>query len=517
MEFVQPETSAGLLADIPAISFSDRKILPHTNTPSKISKGAIRTSLRASTIDGVFATIFSITTTGILLSNFLVELGASPVVFGMVSSIPMVVNLVQPLGAYLSEQTTSRFHYALWTYGIARVFWAVLAIAVFMASGGLIDSHQIVILTLVVVLATSLLGGLGGASWMSWMAAIVPRQLRGRYFGFRNTVSSLTNLISVPLTGIVVSMWYGGTLQGYGVVLTVGVVAGIISIACQYFKLDFNPQEQHILEEIGGMAKVEKVEVGEVREVEELEKVTEVETEYILYSSPETFTPSTPDPTPPILRDSNFLQYLVYISLWMFAVNLSAPFFNLYMLDTLALDVSWVTFYGGLQAGANLLLIIFWGRLADKIGNRPILIFVGILVAATPILWLGVSGSSNYDLFLWLPLLHVLAGGTWAAIDLCSNNLQLGIAPLRNQARYFAYTAAVAGASGALGATIGGFMAGNASYGGLPALFAISGICRLIALVPLLFVQEAHRKSLTETFQKIRQTRQNLILEGNRE
>jgi len=158
----------------------------------------------------------------------------------------------------------------------------------------------------------------------------------------------------------------------------------------------------------------------------------------------------------------------------------------------LGIDVSWVTLYGSLQAGANLLMMIWWGKLADRVGNLPILLFVGIMVGLTPILWLGVN-ATQLDIWLWLPLLHILAGVTWAAIDLCNNNLQLAIAPIKNQSIYFAIAAAVAGASGALGTTIGSFIAQFAVWGGLLGLFALSGLLRLVALVPLFFVQEPGR------------------------
>jgi MFS family permease len=183
----------------------------------------------------------------------------------------------------------------------------------------------------------------------------------------------------------------------------------------------------------------------------------------------------------------------------MFAVNLSAPFFNLYMLDNLALDVSWVTIYNSLTAGANLLMLIFWGKLADRVGNRFILLTVGILVAVTPFFWLGTS-TNALSLWVWLPLLHIVAGGTWAAIDLCNNNIQLEIAPLRNQSTYFAVAAAIAGVSGALGTTAGGLLAELANYGGLPGLFALSAIVRLIALFPLMFVQEEGGRSIKQVF-----------------
>ncbi|MFN6527860.1 MFS transporter [Nostoc sp. ChiSLP03a] len=472
MDSVQIETTAPLTLEFTQIAPSPTAI----SSNSRISKDTIRTSLKASTADSVLASVYSLGTGGILLSNLLVELGASPVVFGMLSSIPMLVNLIQPLGAYLSERSTSRFQYSLRTHGIGRLLWLILVIGIVSASLGVIDAHQLVILTLLIVLFSSLLGGLGTASWLSWVAMIVPRQLRGRYFGTRNSAASLTNLICVPMAGLVVSHWYGGTLQGYGVILLISIVFGIMGLGCQYFQVDMNPLSQNTY-------------YGKSPQTSEIQsEVTKNESSEILQSIhlPQEQLANS------IWKNSNFLVFLLYFSFWTLAVNLSSPFFNLYMLDKLDLDVSYVTIYNSLQAGATLLMLILWGKLADKIGNRPILISIGILVGVTPLLWLGI-GVNRLDIWLWLPLLHILTGGTWAAIDLCSNNIQLAIAPIKNQSIYFAIAAAVAGASGALGTTIGSFLVQFTQSGGLLGLFALSGIFRLVALVPLMFVQEPSR------------------------
>jgi len=47
-----------------------------------------------------------------------------------------------------------------------------------------------------------------------------------------------------------------------------------------------------------------------------------------------------------------------------------------------------------------------WGRLADRIGNRPLMITVGILVALTPLLWLEARTTAIF-LWVWFPLLHI--------------------------------------------------------------------------------------------------------------
>jgi MFS family permease len=498
MDFAPVETSLAQNEHSLVVSESALPLTPPSDP--RASKDAIRTSLSASTWDGVFATIFSNVAGGVLLSNFLVELGASAVEIGMLSSIPMLANLLQPIGAYIADRTNSRHWYCLWIYGPARLFWLILLGAIAITPWQQFTSPQLVRLTLVIVLASHFLGALGSASWLSWLAALVPRRLRGRYFGTRNSAASLTNLICVPLLGFVISNWKGGSFQGYGIVLALGIVTGLISLVFQCFMVDVNPQVQKATfieaEKKRWSAKLAVKAETANSETVAVESSGELNGGAI---APETSDISAINPPadPGMWRDFNFLRFLLYFGIWMFAVNLSAPFFNLYLLDDLALDVSLVTIYNSLSAGANLIMLLWWGRIADRVGNRSILLLVGILVALTPVLWLG-TGANSLSIWVWLPLLHMLGGGTWAAIDLCSGNMQLGVAPVRHQASYFAVAAAIAGVSGALGTTAGGFLAQFADYGGLPGIFALSSVVRLVALLPLVFVQEQRGQSLRQ-------------------
>ncbi|MBD2138166.1 MFS transporter [Anabaena sp. FACHB-1237] len=461
--------------DIILDSESNSEILDIGNNqqfPGKIrtrfAKKLIRNSLRASTIDAIFASVFSLGTGGVLLSNFLVELNATPVIFGMLSSIPMIVNFIQPIGAYISEKTHSRFQYSLVTFGASRLLWISLLIGITAHSQNLLNNQKLIILTLIILLGSNLLAALGAPSWLSWLAMIIPSKLRGRYFGLRTSAANLTNLLCVPLAGIMISHWYSGSIQGYGLVVLISIIFGIMALGCQYFQVDINPQIQN----------------------HQLTEFSPTENNH----SPANSNNSTQESSiiSSLCQNTNFLIFLLYFSIWMLAVHLSAPFFNLYLLDTLNLDVSLVTIYSSLQTGANLLMLIFWGKLADKIGNRYILIFVGLLVAITPLLWIGIS-NRELDIWLWLPLLHIFAGITWGGIDICTTNMYLTIAPTRNQSIYFAIAAAVAGVSGALGTTIGGFITQIPYLGGLIGLFAISSILRFLGLIPLMFVKEPER------------------------
>lgn len=417
----------------------------------KIPKPEIRTSLKALTYESLFATIFYSIIGGALLSNFLLELGAGAVEIGMLAAIPQIVNLLQPVGAYLVSRNTSFRQYILAVFIPSRLLWLIVP-AIVLVSSHNIPGHQVVQLTLGIILATNIIEALGRAPWLNWTAVLVPHRLRGRYFGFRNSILGLTNFVAIPLLGLVVSVYPGGTLQGYGVILALGIMLGLISAVCQIWMTDVNPQ---------------------LLQVENLDQ-SQPQSQGIDFS---------------YLKDANFLKFVLYLSIWCFAVNVSAPFFNLYLLDNLDINISVVTIYNGLGTGANMLMLLIWGKLADRIGNRPLLLLVGVLVAVTPVLWL-LAGSDRISFWVWLPLLHILAGGTWAAIDLCTNNMMMEIAPVNHQSSYFALAGAVAGITGAIGITVGSFLATLPGAGGLLSLFVLSGFLRMVALVPLIFVQE---------------------------
>lgn len=450
-----------------------------------ISKQAIRTSLRASTLDGVVATIFSATTGGVLLTNFLLKLGATPLEIGLLSSIPMLVNLLQPVGAYIADRTTSRYLYTVCIFGPSRLLWLILVLGIGWVSWSKADPHQLVIWTLGIIFVSSFLGALGTSSWFSWLATLVPPRLRGRYFGLRNSAASLTNLICVPVLALIVSVWPNGIIEGYGVALLLGVVAGIASLGFQFLMVDVNPQ----------------LPIGPAFYRSKITSVSSLDPQE---------NPQSRSRDGTIFRDINFLKFLLYFGLWMFAINLSAPFFNLYLLDNLALDLGWVTLYTSLAAGANLVMLVLWGKLADRVGNRPLLLLVGIVVAVTPLFWLEV-GTDSLSLWLWLPLIHVLIGGAGAAVDLCNNNIQMELASGERPSKYFATAAAVAGICGGLGTTSGGFLAELNYIGGLPALFALSAVVRLIALLPLVFVREPRSQPVVQVMQNILRFKSGLL------
>jgi hypothetical protein len=68
-------------------------------------------------------------------------------------------------------------------------------------------------------------------------------------------------------------------------------------------------------------------------------------------------------------------------------------------------------------------------------------------------------------------------------------NIQLELAPPTRQSAYFAIAAAVMGVTGAMSTTVGSLLAEMPRFG-LPTLFALSALVRLVSIAPLMFVKE---------------------------
>ncbi|PZO22440.1 MAG: MFS transporter [Leptolyngbya foveolarum] len=434
--------------------------IPAQSKDVACDRPTVRSSLRASTLDGTFSAVFENVVRGVLISNFLLGLGAGAFEIGMLTSIPMMAHLLQPFGAYLSERTTSRHRYCLYIYGVSRLLWLLPAAGIFAFSHGLLDAHQLSLLALVVLAISNALDSIGCASWVSWMAVLVPAKIRGRYFSFRRSLSGLAALLTIPAGGWLVSKWMGGEVEGYGVALIIAVIIGLISLGFQFRMRDVNPQE-----EAAAHAAIAQ-------------------------------QSENPSAKTSLLKDRNFLTLLLFLGLWTFGLNLSAPFFNFYLLDALKLNVQWVTFYSSAVYGAYFLAIVLWGRLADRIGNRPVLLINCLLTASIPLVWI-YTDSTLLSIWLILPLLHLVKGGTLAAVELCLGNIQMELAPKAGQSGYFAIAAAVMGITGALGTTAGSFLAELPGFG-LSALFLLSAIVRLLSLTPLFFVKEARSHSIRQ-------------------
>lgn len=152
-------------------------------------------------------------------------------------------------------------------------------------------------------------------------------------------------------------------------------------------------------------------------------------------------------------RESNFVRFALYVAGMTFAVQLTAPYVGVHLLNNLHFNyVEYMAVFFTSQA-AQFISFPIWGRHADIVGNARVLKTTSLLLPIIPIYWMFVT-----DLRILLPL-EFAAGFVWGGFNLCSANYIFDAVTPEKRVRCLAYFTLLNGVALFLGATLGGYLA----------------------------------------------------------
>ncbi|MEJ2637509.1 MAG: MFS transporter [Calditrichia bacterium] len=416
-------------------------------------------ALRISIVDGIFAQIFANLTGSIFLPAFALALSANSFQIGLLAAIPLFATIAQLAGASLIETLQNRKKLTIIFASLARSVWIPVIVLSIVFSG---RSPQTMLKILILgILVYNIFGAISGVSWLSWMSTMVPQEIRGRYFGLRNSILGVFTILTTLLGG-----YYLDWIKTAFPVLSpaspfeILMIAAVISAGLSIFFLLKQP---------------------EIRRKKKYSANLKT-----LFSLP--------------LRHPQFKKLLRFALIWSFAVNFASPFFIVYMLKDLHFSYTLVGALSVASSLADLSGMWVWGHFSDRIGNRPIVLITAAAATILPFLWI-FTDASPLSAFLFIPLLHLFGGFFWAGYNLCAVNLVFRMAPPRGNSPYFALWASVNGITAGLGAIAGGVMANNISVfmrllplefsSGFKLIFLISAVLRFFSLFLLKNVREA--------------------------
>ena len=415
-------------------------------------------ALNFSTIDGALSAIMGSLAGGMFLMGFAIKiLKATPQQIGILAALPMFANLIQIFGSVIIEKTGKKKLLCFVSIFVNRILWFLIILLPFAIFAPLADWKVWVLVAITAV--SSLFGSLAGVSWLAWMSDIVPENIRGSYFGKRNMVASACGMIALLLGGKFLTMWEGrfGEMNPFGFVLlfTCGLAVGLVAI----FFLSRIPEAESVKKEgAGGF-------------------------DFKVFFKP--------------LQDRNFFKLILFVSAWMFAIQIAAPFYGLFMIDNLKIDFSTITILGAFATFATLFMMKIWGPISDKLGNKPVIIVSGWFLIVVPFLWiLAVPGK------YYLPVLlaHVLSGAFMAGASLSQFNILIKLSPREGRSVYLALFAAITGIAGATAPIVGGSLSSmlgnfsmaisNYTVSSLHVIFIISAALQAVTIFFILKVEE---------------------------
>ena len=346
---------------------------------------SIKKDLTNSIYDGVFANTFATLTGGVFLTGFALSLGMNDLMIGLLGALPFLVTVFQLPTSYLIEKSGRRKKIAIVAAAAARLIWIPILILGVLP---LLSSPTTSVLVLSLIFLSYTFITISYVSWLSWLSDLVPDRMRGRFFGTRNMLCGAAGMVLMVIFGTLLDFFKehgAGTLSfGFGMTFAAAVCFGMVSL--HFLRRISEPKIHH-----GDLPRSFRTQVWHT------------------------------------LREANFRRFLTFAFVWSFSVYFASPFFTLYFLRDLQFSYGFVAMLGMISAFADLMGMRLWGRISDKVKNKAIIQLSSWVAAFLPLTWAIIRPGS-----VVMPiLLHLIGGGFWAGINLCTNNLLLRISPQR--------------------------------------------------------------------------------------
>lgn len=436
------------------------------NNNIRISGNELKKSLRLVTLAASLGIPFFSITTGPALTGFLRQLGAGDFVYSLIMTVPVLGAVIQIFASYFLENMGRRKFLFILSGIIHRIVWIPIALIPFILphNQGRVGIWLITIIIAVSGTANSIVG----LTFNSWMGSLVPVEIKGRFFGRRAMIYTITGGIAALSCGFLLDKIPG--FPGFAVVFIIAALLGLADIS-MFFWIKDPPFD--IPEEKLPFMKLLK----------------------------EPYT------------NKNYIKFALFVSLWYFGVNVAGPFFNVYTIEKLHMDFFTISLFT--QAIANISTIIsvrFWGNLSDKIGSKPTMFLCCCILFTLPFIWLFATPQNTWVVLL----INFFSGIFWPGFELTALNQSIWLAPKKNRSIYLAnYTLLVSLIGTAAAFLCGGaimesskkimshldvnFLMGQ-KLNSFHLLFIISGIVRFLVFV---FLFKSYSESNSQSIQVV--------------
>lgn len=374
-----------------------------------ISDKDVATGLNALIYDGVCFQTMLVLTSGAFLTAFAVKLGASNFVIGAIAAIGPLCQVLQIPSIFIVDKLKYRKLIVEICAFASRILWVPLALLPWF-----IPPAAAIIVMLVIIFLMNILGALAGCSWNSWMRNFVPEEVYGTLFPKRLAYAVGAGAAVSLLAGIAVEkVHFSSTMPTapYSMCFFMGTIFGLIGIIC-IAKIPEPHRENATVQNKG-------------------------------------FLESIISP----IRDVRYRKLIYFMGVWNFAINMAAPFFVVYMMKYLDIDIFTIILLSVVNQFANFLFYGIWGRLSDKFSNKSCLAVSGFLFVICIAMW--TTAEKHLLIIPLLLVIHILAGISTAGVTLCSNNIMLKLAPKQEATSYLAACSMIVGLSTAVAPIVG--------------------------------------------------------------
>lgn len=434
-------------------------------TPAPNRLDDMRT-LRAATVDVAFATAFATLVSGTFLIGYIKSIGGGDFWVGLVSSIPSLIGLLQIPGALWGRRFASYKPYVQLNGSFWRLYYVPLLFLPLFPQLG----EKALVLVVACQAMAAAHGSLGDPIYNDWLAEMIPTKSRGWFYGRRNAIASVVGALVGLAGGVILDQFRhrGAERIGFSVVYGFGLLCAAISM---FFFLRMKDRPRENPERVNFGAAIRAM--------------------------------SRP------FRDTRFQKVLVFLFAFVFGQMFMGGLLSAFALESLHLPYTLLQTLGLVQAFTMLVAARFWGILAERYGNKPVLAILCIGLATAPVAWFfTIPDRAAHNMLVLVPG-HLVAGFVWSGVGAIQFSLIMRMAPDESRANYIAGGQALIAMTAGIAPLLGAKLMANLrdQMPVFDAYLWVLGACCLFRILSVCFilpVREEGSAPIAQTLQQLR-------------
>ena len=352
-------------------------------TPVELTRQECRRGEIFAYINSFFLTIFFTTSgigsiNGVFLACYVQELGGSTLQLSSIASLWCLSSLPIVLLSYTIERIGHRKMVCI----LAGILMGGIGIplgSVARLSG--VDGPAKVWIVLSIVLLGHFVSNLYFVSWFSWFPDFVPKRRVGIFQSVRMFAMTAASMLTTAITGVVLDLYTGDRFTGFQRIFTVGGVIGALSVL--------------------SLLKIPE-RASKPRQTEEFMRTVKT-----------------------LISHHNFVRFFLFLVCVNLAWLITGVFPTVFMRTVLEIPYSYLGLYAALPSVSSLGATLLWGKLADRYGGKPVMMFSTTGMIFVPFLW-AMNWKGHYAI---LPVAQLLNGITSSAFSVSWVPLMYRIIP----------------------------------------------------------------------------------------
>lgn len=408
------------------------------------------TSRKISIPEGCTARTIVTICSGPFLAGLVKYLGANDQVNGIIGAVPTLAGIIMLFSPMVLERLIRRKFLITFFAFFSRILLSLM----FCIPLLLKNSFFSLGLLIVMFLAANLLVAFITPAASNWIISITPDNIRGRYFGMRE--SFVLGFVTIAALGLgrVLDFYKKAGRESTGFFVVFG--AALLLAAVNFILMS-------MIDEPDVKLKPQKMVLRD------------------LFVLP--------------MESKLFRKVILIFVFWNAGYQFSAPFAAVYMVSGLKLDYTFITISAFVASAASVAGARLLGRLADKKSWLVLMLVCVSLQAGSQILWFFVNRQTALVL---VPFSQLLGGAALGGVNITLSNIQYLYAPEERKTVYIGFSSAIGGLTGFVSSLLGAALVGGTKImllrpagfeiSGMQLVFGVSGLILTGCMVLTLFI-----------------------------